>query len=216
MNPQLLPRPARRRRPSLDPNGRRLPRREGAPLRIAANGRGLRKDALAVPQPDRIAGPGHAGPRPRLGARDPRLGSGAIGGDGRRPDCLPLELLPISDQDEHRHRQPVRRPRAAEDDPVPCPGSHGRAAPPAACGRPDTVAGRRDRALLLTFVLTGRRRAEVIGLTAGDISLEGDTAYYNYRGKGGKRGRRELPRPAYAALCATLADAGLDLVRWTR
>ena len=48
----------------------------------------------------------------------------------------------------------------------------------------DTVAGRRDRALLLTFVLTGRRRAEVIGLTAGDISLEGETAYYSYRAKG--------------------------------
>jgi integrase len=60
-------------------------------------------------------------------------------------------------------------------------------------------------------VLTGRRRAEVIGLTAGDISLEGETAYYSYRGKGGKRGRRELPRPAFAALCATLADAGLSL-----
>ncbi len=76
---------------------------------------------------------------------------------------------------------------------------------------PDTVAGRRDRALLLTFVLTGRRRAEVIGLTAGDISIEGETAFYTYRGKGGKAGRRELPRPAYAALCATLADAGLFL-----
>ncbi len=76
---------------------------------------------------------------------------------------------------------------------------------------PDTVAGRRDRALLLVFVLTGRRRAEVIGLTAGDISIEGDTAFYSYRGKGGKRGRRELPRPAYEALCATLADAGLEL-----
>ena len=76
---------------------------------------------------------------------------------------------------------------------------------------PDTVAGRRDRALLLTFVLTGRRRAEVIGLTAGDISVEGETAFYSYRGKGGKRGRRELPRPAYAALCATLGDAGLAL-----
>jgi integrase/recombinase XerC len=75
----------------------------------------------------------------------------------------------------------------------------------------DTVAGRRDRALLLTFILTGRRRTEVIGLTAGDISVEGDTAYYSYRGKGGRRGRRELPRPAYDALCATLADAGLDL-----
>jgi len=76
---------------------------------------------------------------------------------------------------------------------------------------PDTVAGRRDRALLLTFVLTGRRRTEVISLTAGGISVDGDTAFYSYRGKGGKRGRRELPRPAYAALLVTLADARLDL-----
>ena len=76
---------------------------------------------------------------------------------------------------------------------------------------PDTIPGRRDRAILLTFILTGRRRAEVIGLRAGDISLEDDTAFYTYRGKGGKRGRRELPRPAYAALQATLSDAGLVL-----
>jgi integrase len=76
---------------------------------------------------------------------------------------------------------------------------------------PDTVAGRRDRALLLNFVLTGRRRAEVIGLCAGDISVEGGTAFYRYRGKGGKVGRRELPHPSYEALCATLGDAGLVL-----
>jgi integrase/recombinase XerC len=76
---------------------------------------------------------------------------------------------------------------------------------------PDTVAGRRDRALLLFFVLTGRRRSEVIGLTAGDISIEDDTAFYSYRGKGGKRGRRELPRPAFKALCVTLSDASLSL-----
>jgi site-specific recombinase XerD len=76
---------------------------------------------------------------------------------------------------------------------------------------PDTVAGRRDRALLLFFVLTGRRRSEVIGLTAGDISVDGETALYSYRGKGGKRGRRELPRPAYEALCASLGDTGLSL-----
>jgi len=76
---------------------------------------------------------------------------------------------------------------------------------------PDTVTGRRDRALLLTFILTGRRRAEVLGLTAGDISFESDTAFYSYRGKGGKRGRRELPRPAYEALQTTLSDAGLNL-----
>jgi integrase/recombinase XerC len=76
---------------------------------------------------------------------------------------------------------------------------------------PDTVAGRRDRAILLTLVLTGRRRAEVVGLTAGAISLEGETVFYAYRGKGGKKGRRELPRPAFEAICATLADAGKEL-----
>lgn len=76
---------------------------------------------------------------------------------------------------------------------------------------PDTVAGRRDRAILLTLVLTGRRRAEVIGMTAGDVSLEDGVPYYTYRGKGGKRGRRELPRPAYEAILVTIADAGLEL-----
>ena len=76
---------------------------------------------------------------------------------------------------------------------------------------PDTVAGRRDRALIMTFVLTGRRRTEVLSLTAADITIEGDTAFYAYRGKGGKRGRRELPRPAFAAISASLAEAGLGL-----
>jgi integrase/recombinase XerC len=75
---------------------------------------------------------------------------------------------------------------------------------------PDTVAGRRDRAMLLTLVLTGRRRSEVVGLRAGDLSFEGETCFYSYRGKGGKRGRRELPGPAYEAICTTLADAGKE------
>jgi integrase/recombinase XerC len=76
---------------------------------------------------------------------------------------------------------------------------------------PDSITGRRDRAILLTLVLTGRRRTEVISLKAGDLSLEGETCFYSYRGKGSKRGRRELPQPAYEAICATLADAELDL-----
>jgi integrase len=45
-------------------------------------------------------------------------------------------------------------------------------------------------------------------LKAGDLTTEGGTCFYSYRGKGGKTGRRELPRPAYEAICATLADAG--------
>ena len=76
---------------------------------------------------------------------------------------------------------------------------------------PDTVAGRRDRAIILALVLTGRRRAEVIGLRAGDLSVEGETVFYAYRGKGGKRGRRELPRPAYDAITRSLADCAREL-----
>ncbi len=72
---------------------------------------------------------------------------------------------------------------------------------------PDTLAGRRDRAIVLTLVLTGRRRSEVINLKARDITVEDERSFYSYRGKGGKLGRRELPRPAFEALVATLSDA---------
>ena len=34
---------------------------------------------------------------------------------------------------------------------------------------------------------------------------------YQYKGKGAKTGRRELPRPAYDAIVATLADCGKSL-----
>jgi integrase/recombinase XerC len=75
----------------------------------------------------------------------------------------------------------------------------------------DTPVGLRDRAIILTLVLTGRRRAEVLGMKAGDLSVEGNRAYYAYRGKGGKRGRRELPKPAVAAIRAALSAFGRDL-----
>ena len=76
---------------------------------------------------------------------------------------------------------------------------------------PDTIQGRRDRAILLVFILTGRRRSEVMDLKASDITVEDGTVYYSYRGKGGKRGRRELPRPAWEAIRRTLDDCGKDL-----
>src|SRR5215207_9959488 len=62
---------------------------------------------------------------------------------------------------------------------------------------PMSPSGLRDRALVLTFVFTARRRAEILGLKVGNLVREGDTVQYEYRGKGGKRGKRELPRPAY-------------------
>ncbi len=76
---------------------------------------------------------------------------------------------------------------------------------------PDTVKGRRDLAIVLTLVLTGRRRSEVVNLTAGDIAFDDSAAFYRYVGKGGLRGRRELPRPALAAIVRSLADVGKDI-----
>jgi site-specific recombinase XerC len=63
---------------------------------------------------------------------------------------------------------------------------------------PDTPVGLRDRAIVLTLTLTGRRRAEVLNMKAGDLYLEDGKIWYRYRGKGGKTGKRELPQPAYA------------------
>ena len=76
---------------------------------------------------------------------------------------------------------------------------------------PDTTQGRRDRAILLVFILTGRRRSEVMDLKASDITIEDSTVYYSYRGKGGKRGRRELPRPAWEAIRRTLDDCDKEI-----
>jgi site-specific recombinase XerD len=76
---------------------------------------------------------------------------------------------------------------------------------------PDTPVGLRDRAIVVTLLLTGRRRAEVLGMTVGDLACERGVPYYAYRGKGGTRGKRELPRPAYDAMRAALAAFGRDL-----
>jgi site-specific recombinase XerD len=76
---------------------------------------------------------------------------------------------------------------------------------------PATPVGLRDRAIILTLVMTGRRRAEVMGLKASDISIE-DRVFYRYRGKGGKTGKRELPPPAAEAIEAWLAAGGRSLV----
>ncbi len=76
---------------------------------------------------------------------------------------------------------------------------------------PDTRVGLRDRAIVLTLTLTGRRRAEVMSLTAGSLFREGNTAFYEYRGKGNKRGKRELPPPAFDAIITALAAWGKNL-----
>ena len=76
---------------------------------------------------------------------------------------------------------------------------------------PGSPKGLRDRAIILTLTLTGRRRNEVLNLTAKDLIQEDEAIYYSYRGKGGKHGKRELPRPAFLAIQQALAAFGKDL-----
>jgi site-specific recombinase XerD len=66
----------------------------------------------------------------------------------------------------------------------------------------------RDRALLLAYIFTGRRRAEIARLRAGDL-VDDNTGrtLYRYTGKAGKTGYREYPPPALEALRAYLAAA---------
>jgi site-specific recombinase XerD len=75
---------------------------------------------------------------------------------------------------------------------------------------PSTPVGLRDRAIILTLTFTGRRRTEVLSMTAGSILAE-DRVYYRYRGKGGKTGKRELPLPAYEAIKTWLTSVSRDL-----
>ena len=75
---------------------------------------------------------------------------------------------------------------------------------------PETPTGLRDRAIVIFLALTGRRRMEVISLLAKDI-IRGERAYYTYRGKGGKQGKRELPKPALDAIEIALAAWGTSL-----
>ena len=65
---------------------------------------------------------------------------------------------------------------------------------------PCNPVGLRDRAIILTLTLTGRRRTEVLNLKAGDLTQDGDAVLFSYRGKGGKQGKREMPQPAFWAI----------------
>ncbi len=76
---------------------------------------------------------------------------------------------------------------------------------------PGTPVRLRDRAIILTLTLTGGRRTEVLSLQACNLIQEGATFYYTYKGKGGKRGKRELPQPAFQAIQPALAFIGKEL-----
>lgn len=72
----------------------------------------------------------------------------------------------------------------------------------------DTLAGKRDRAILAVFLFHGPRRAEVAGLRVGDLQDRRGVPHWTFRGKGGKI--RFLPAHpvAVAAVGEYLRTAG--------
>lgn len=67
---------------------------------------------------------------------------------------------------------------------------------------PDTPAGRRDRAVVVTILLTGMRRAEVFSLRGADVEGSGEQLVYTVRVKGGRTRRREMPAAVAEAIAA--------------
>jgi site-specific recombinase XerD len=65
---------------------------------------------------------------------------------------------------------------------------------------PATPSGARDKALIITAVLTGLRRAELLALRAGDLEWRDGAVFYRVRTKGGSVRHRELPAPAFDAI----------------
>lgn len=85
------------------------------------------------------------------------------------------------------------------------------------------IVGRRDYAILLHLYLTGRRRAEVIGLRWGDLNQTNGSMLVSYRVKGGKTETRIVhASQVRASMIAYLEAAGRlegiadDSPLWTR
>lgn len=75
----------------------------------------------------------------------------------------------------------------------------------------DSPAGIRDRAIIVTALLTGLRRSELLGMRAGDLVAGDMGLLYRVRVKGGYVRHRELPRPAYDVIQGALRARGLAL-----
>lgn len=78
---------------------------------------------------------------------------------------------------------------------------------------PSDPIGMRDKAILIFFAFTGRRRAEVAGLRIRDLSLKSSPRSYSCKVKGGSVKRWQLPDIVYNAIKAywIAADRLIDL-----
>lgn len=71
-----------------------------------------------------------------------------------------------------------------------------------------TARGKRDYALLLGYILTGRRNSEWRLAKWGDFEVTSGTVYYRWEGKGKTDQKLELPPPVWEAVIDFLQAAG--------
>lgn len=70
------------------------------------------------------------------------------------------------------------------------------------------VKGKRDYAILLTFLLTGLRRKELANVRRSDLQENDGKIYLTYTGKGGVKMIRDIPRRCWEAIQSYLAASG--------
>jgi integrase len=75
-------------------------------------------------------------------------------------------------------------------------------------GAQNSVIGKRDFAMFVTYLLTGLRRAEVARLRWGDLNLSGLSPTFTYRAKGGSVITREIDERIREAILDYLAFSG--------
>lgn len=75
---------------------------------------------------------------------------------------------------------------------------------------PDYPHLKRNYALFLIYLATGRRNSEIRNLRWGDIDQVGEQIFYRWSGKGKEDQRYELPSAVYKAIVAWMKDSG----RW--
>jgi integrase len=70
----------------------------------------------------------------------------------------------------------------------------------------ETVQGKRDYALMLAYIATGRRNTEICNLTWGQIEQSDHRIWYRWEGKACTSGRYELPATVFHAICDFLTS----------
>lgn len=72
----------------------------------------------------------------------------------------------------------------------------------------ETIQGKRDYALMLAYIATGRRNSEIRTLQWKQIEQHDQRIWYRWQGKGCTSGRYELPATIFHAICEYLSSAG--------